>query len=211
MTVPDADHGLVEALFEDRDRIGRDLHDLVIQRLFAIGLSLDSTARQAPPEIADKLARAIDDIDTTIKDIRHTIFELSSPRAGLDLRHQLVRVVEEAAATLGFRPKLSISGPLVSVADAALAAHVVAVIREALSNAARHAAATSIEVDVRAGDGITVRVVDDGRGIPPDLVTMGGLQNLRERAEGLGGTFDVASSEGRTTLTWHSPGATVEA
>jgi len=199
------DHAKV-ALFEDRDRIGRDLHDLVIQRLFAIGLSLDNTGRMIQERpTADRVSRAVDDIDLTIKDIRRTIFQLSAPADSQDLRATLARVVDEAAPTLGFRAALTINGPVASVADPELADNVVAVLREALSNAGRHARATAVDVHIAAGDELLLQVRDDGCGLPEELVHRGGLHNLRERAEKLGGTFTVASSEEGTSISWSVP------
>jgi signal transduction histidine kinase len=199
------DHAKV-ALFEDRERIGRDLHDLVIQRLFAIGLTLDNTGRmtQEPPT-ADRISQAVDDIDLTIKDIRRSIFQLSAPADSQDLRATLARVVDEAAPTLGFRAALTIDGPVASVVDGAISDNVVAVLREALSNAGRHARATAVDVHIAAGDEILLQVRDNGCGLPAELVHRGGLQNLRERAEKLGGTFTVSSSDEGTSVRWAVP------
>lgn len=193
-------------LFEDRDRIGRDLHDLVIQRLFAIGLTLDNTARQAgSPEVGEKLTRAVDEIDATIKDIRRTIFELSAPAESADLRARLIRIVEEAAIILGFRPALSVSGPLASIVDESISTSLVAVLREALSNSARHGRPTAVDILLAVTDTVTLAVADNGCGIPVGKVPMGGLNNMRERAERLGGAFTVSSTEQGTTLTWSVP------
>ena len=199
------DHAKV-ALFEDRDRIGRDLHDLVIQRLFAIGLSLDNTGRMIQEQpTADRVSRAVDDIDLTIKNIRRTIFQLSAPADSQDLRATLARVVDEATPTLGFRAALTINGPVASVADPALSDNVVAALREALSNAGRHARATAVDVHIAAGDELLLEVRDNGCGLPAELVHRGGLQNLRERAEKLGGTFTVLSSDEGTSVCWSVP------
>jgi len=193
-------------LFEDRDRIGRDLHDLVIQRLFAIGLTLDSTARASgDPELGGRLASAVDEIDATIKDIRRTIFELSAPRESADLRARVVRLVEESVVTLGYRPTLTISGPVSSLIDERTCTALLAVLRESLSNVARHAGATAVEVLLVVTDRVLLSVTDDGTGIPPELVAMGGVQNMRERAEQLGGTFALTSQGEGTTLTWTAP------
>ena len=199
------DHAKV-VLFEDRDRIGRDLHDLVIQRLFAIGLSLDNTGRivEQPPA-AERISQAVDDIDATIKDIRRTIFQLSAPTDSQDLRATLARLVDEAAPTLGYRAALTMTGPVASVIDGAVSDNIVAVLREALSNAARHAKATAVEVHIAAGDEIRLEVRDNGCGLPEELVHRGGLHNLRERAEQLGGTFTVSSSDEGTSVCWSVP------
>ena len=199
------DHAKV-VLFEDRDRIGRDLHDLVIQRLFAIGLSLDNTSRMAEQTpTSERISQAVDDIDATIKDIRRSIFQLSAPSDSQDLRATMARVVDEAAPTLGFRAALTINGPVASVVDPDISDNVVAVLRETLSNAARHARATAVDVHIEAGDDLLLEVRDNGCGLPPELVHRGGLQNLRERAEQLGGSFTVSSSAEGTSISWSVP------
>lgn len=195
------------AVFEDRDRIGRDLHDLVIQRLFAIGLTLENAARMAVrPEVADRVSTAVDDIDATIKEIRRSIFELGSERGSLvALRSEIAKVVEEQTVLLGFRPGLVTDGPLDSAVPQEIRPHLLAVLREGLSNAARHAKATVVEVVVQAGADVVLTVVDDGRGIPPDVETSG-IRNMQERAEELGGTCEVSPRpEGGTVLRWVVP------
>jgi len=193
-------------LFEDRDRIGRDLHDLVIQRLFAVGLGLQSSARTAAdPELASRLEGAVDDLDGTIKDIRRTIFALGSLDVSADVQTEIERIVDRAAATMKFRPTLRIEGPLRSVVRAEVAPDLLAVLGEALSNASRHAQASSVEVLVSAGDHIAVRVTDDGKGME-EVVLESGLGNMRERAHKHGGTFEVRSATGTgTTVIWSVP------
>jgi signal transduction histidine kinase len=195
------------AVFEDRDRIGRDLHDLVIQRLFAVGLTLENTARLATrPEVVQRLSGAIDDLDATIKDIRHSIFDLGTGRgAATDLRAALGRVLEEEAVVLGFRPRFTTEGPVDSAVSAEIRPHLLAVLREALSNAARHAQATSVEVRCQVGTDVVLMVTDDGRGIEQTVPT-GGIRNMRERAETLGGSFEIARhSPAGTRVTWTVP------
>ncbi len=194
------------ALFEDRDRIGRDLHDLVIQRLFAIGLSLQSTGSMVDrPEARGRLDTAVDDLDATIKDIRRSIFALGSTDDAADIQAEVTRLCERATATLKFRPVLRFEGPVRALVSAEVAPELLAVLAEALSNAAKHAAAGSVTVIVSATDEVRLTVVDDGRGLPPD-VTESGLSNMRLRAERLGGTFGVESRPGGgTTLTWAVP------
>jgi signal transduction histidine kinase len=193
-------------LFEDRDRIGRDLHDLVIQRLFAVGLGLQSSARLATdPELAGRLERAVDDLDGTIKDIRRTIFALGALDTSADVQSEIERIVDRAGATMKLRPTLRIEGPVRSVVGMPVAPDLLAVLGEALSNASRHAHASSVEVVVSAGDQITLEVRDDGKGMA-GKVRESGLGNMRERAHKHGGTFEVRSGSGTgTTVIWRVP------
>jgi signal transduction histidine kinase len=195
------------AVLEDRDRIGRDLHDLVIQRLFAIGLGLQSTSRLVGhDEAARRLEGAVDDLDATIKDIRRSIFALGAVGESADIQAEVTRMVDRAAGTLKFRPTLAFEGPVRTLVGPALAPDLLAVLAEALSNAARHAQANAVDVLLVAGaDGVVLTVNDNGRGIPGDVVE-GGLSNMRQRAERLGGRCEVASSPDRgTTLRWSAP------
>jgi signal transduction histidine kinase len=194
------------AVFEDRDRIGRDLHDLVIQRLFAIGLGLENTSRMiVKPDVSERVARAVDDIDATIKDIRRTIFALSVAHESRDIRRAVNEVVERAAEVLKFTPTLQFFGPVNAAVDDTVAPHLLAVLGEALSNVSRHAGAEKVEVVLETGDMVTLTVCDDGSGIPPDAVRSG-LNNMLERAERLGGSCHVESEAGQgTTLRWQVP------
>lgn len=194
------------ALLEDRDRIGRDLHDLVIQRLFAVGLGLQSTGRLSDrPEVSKRLDQAVDDIDATIKDIRRTIFALGAAENATDVQAEVTRLVDRAAATLKFRPELVFEGPVRTLVSADLVPDLLAVLGEALSNAGRHAFATSGSVRLTAGDEIVLTVIDDGKGMPAGVVESG-LANIRQRAEQRGGSFVVESGEGRgTALRWTVP------
>ncbi len=193
-------------LFEDRDRIGRDLHDLVIQRLFAVGLSLQSTARATgSAELTDKLDAAVDDLDTTIRDIRRTIFALGSAENASDIQAEVARMVDRAAGTLKFRPALRFEGPVRTRVGTDVAPDVLAVLTEALSNAARHARATSVSVELAAVDGVRLTVADNGRGIPED-VPQSGLSNMRQRAERRDGHCTITSLPGQgTTVEWWVP------
>ncbi|WP_369148562.1 GAF domain-containing sensor histidine kinase [Streptomyces sp. R44] len=200
------------SLLEDRDRIARDLHDLAIQRLFATGMTLQSARRFVEhPEAVDRLTRAIDDLDATIKIIRSTIFGLrehDTSGTAPKLRNRVVKAVDEAAAMLGFAPALRMEGLLDTDVPAEAAEEVLAVIGEALTNVARHARARRAEVSVVAGDGVLeVTVRDDGIGIPPDG-SRSGLRNLLARAELLGGTLSVRArvepGDG-TVLEWRIP------
>lgn len=193
-------------LFEDRDRIARDLHDLVIQRLFAVGLGLESVGRRAAdPELSTRLERAVDDLDGTIKDIRRTIFALGSLDSSTDVQTEIERIVDRAAGTLKFRPTLRIEGPVRSAIREEVAPDLLAVLGEALSNASRHAQASSVDVHVIADDHVTVCVEDDGRGLDEDLLESG-LGNMRQRAAKHGGSFEVTSRSGQgTTVRWSVP------
>jgi signal transduction histidine kinase len=193
-------------VLEDRERIARDLHDVVIQRLFATGMELQSTVpHTSRPEVAKRINNAVDALDATIRDIRRSIFELRTPQ-GASLRTELRDTVEAAAGVLGFRPVLDTSGPVDSAVPEDIVPEILAVLREALANVARHAKATAVRVSVRATDGqVAVIVQDDGIGIDPALAR-GGLVNLRDRAGDLGGTFEVRRDEGGgTVIDWRVP------
>jgi signal transduction histidine kinase len=194
-------------VFEDRDRIGRDLHDLVIQRLFAIGLGLENTARMLADraDLADRVSGAVDDLDATIKDIRRSIFALSAAEDTSDVRRMVLDVVEGAERTLKFRPSVRFVGPVSTVVGPSVAAHLGGVLREALSNVARHADAHRVEILLETGEDIALTVRDDGRGVPEGAVHSG-LLNMRERAEQLGGTCVVESSpDAGTAVVWRVP------
>ncbi|MEV5902227.1 GAF domain-containing sensor histidine kinase [Streptomyces sp. NPDC052127] len=197
------------AVLTDRDRIARDLHDLAIQRLFATGMTLQSAGRFIEhPEAAERVARAVDDLDETIKIIRSTIFGLRT-REGADgtgLRARAMRVVGEAVPVLAFAPSVRMEGLLDTDVPKEVADHVVAVLSEALTNIARHARADRAEV-VLTTDGREVRlsITDNGVGIPPDG-RRSGLRNMAERAEQLGGRLELAkASGGGTSLMWRAP------
>jgi signal transduction histidine kinase len=192
-------------LLEDRDRIARDMHDHVIQRLFATGLSLQSSGRLVGEPVArERIEAAVDEVDAVIKDIRHTIFALHRAPGSRTLGSEVSAVCEAAVVTLGFAPSLTIRGSLADVSDQ-VAADLIAVVREGLSNAARHAKATEVAVVVEAGDALRVVVRDNGRGIPREA-RRSGLDNLARRAATRGGSFDLAPGEGGgTVLVWTVP------
>ncbi|MFH7597895.1 GAF domain-containing sensor histidine kinase [Streptomyces racemochromogenes] len=197
------------ALLEERDRIARDLHDLAIQRLFATGMTLQSAARLVEHEgAAERVGRAVDDLDETIKIIRSTIFGLRTrDREGEPgLRARAARAVGDAAPSLGHPPILSMEGLLDTDVPPQIADHVVAVLGELLSNAARHARATRVAVALKAGQGeIVLTVSDNGVGIPAQG-RRSGLRNLDERARAVGGTFTVGTpDEGGSRLVWRAP------
>ena len=198
------------SVFEDRDRIARDLHDLVIQRLYATGMSLEGTMTMITKrEVADRVRNAVDAMDDTIRDIRATIFALqsrgraSAPR----LRAEIVALADEMAGMLGFAPALRLGSGLDSRASGKLSEQVIAVLREALSNTARHASATRVDVTVDTDDAgvLTVLVRDNGRGIG-ETSRRSGLANLANRAEQLGGKLRASPADGGgTELVWKVP------
>jgi len=193
-------------VLEDRERIARDLHDVVIQRLFATGMQLQAIAPSSlRPEAAKRVSAAVDDLDATIRDIRRSIFELRAP-VGVSLRSQLGEAIDAGADALGFRPFLDVSGPVDSAVPDDIAPQVLAVVREALSNAARHAEASTVRVSVRVADGqLCVSIEDDGVGIDPSRAR-GGVVNMGERAHDLGGTFEAGPGEaGGTVVLWRVP------
>ena len=196
------------ALFEDRDRIARDLHDLVIQRLFATGMSLQGTvALLGNPEAASRVEKAIDALDETIRDIRSAIFSLQSRNEAepAPLRTRILGVVEEMTDSLGFAPALRLAGPLDSQVPGAIAGQMLAALREALANVAKHAKATRVDVAVETGTDLVLTVRDDGVGLAA-ATRRSGLANLAERAAELGGTLRAATAEGGgTELEWRVP------
>jgi signal transduction histidine kinase len=198
------------AVVEDRDRIARDLHDTVIQRLFATGLTLQAMVRLASPQVATRIQDAIDDLDDTIRQIRTTIFALEGPTTAGGLRDRLVDLISEMTSVLGFAPSINFAGAIDSQVDGETGEQLLVTLREALSNAARHAAATNVQISVVVDKGgLTLRVTDNGRGIPDvgDRPSGGrGLVNMQRRAEALGGSFvAVPGPGGGTILTWRTP------
>ncbi len=195
-------------VFADRDRIARDLHDHVIQRLFATGLQLQSTARRSTDAaVQDRIGQAISELDTTVREIRTAIFDLhTSGGGGADsLRRRILDTALEAAAGSGVSPSVRTSGAVDALVPAEIGVHVDAVVREAISNALRHGHASTVTVTVEAGDELLVEVVDDGTGIDP-TAARSGLHNLEERAAQCGGELAVAALPSRgTRLSWRVP------
>ena len=195
------------AVLEDRDRIGRDLHDLVIQRLFAIGLTLDNVSRMPgqPASVTSRVSGAVDDIDATIKDIRHSIFELSAASLPGELRAELGAALAMVTPALGFRPRLLTQGPVESAVSDELRLQLLAVLRELLSNVVRHARASATTVVLSAGEEVVLTVSDDGVGFTPGGHESG-LRNMRERAVAAGGTCEVSpGADGGTVVRWRVP------
>jgi signal transduction histidine kinase len=196
------------AVLEDRERIARDLHDTVIQRLFATGLGLQAVTHvTAKPEVADRIQQAVDDLDTTIRDIRGVIFALQAHERGeQSLRVRVLSLLTEMKPPLGFEPRAHFDGPVDSAIDDVLAGDLLAVLRELLSNVAHHAGATSADIYLLAGSEIILRVEDDGRGPGPARVGGRGLKNLEARARVHGGSFALVPKEWRGSLAeWRVP------
>ena len=197
-------------LLEDRDRIARDLHDHVIQQLFAIGLSLEGLAAAvgSNPDVAAKLHERVADIDRTIRQIRTSIFELRGPLGGgpQGFRSRIIEISNEVTPALGFAPDVAFSGPVDLVLTGTLCDDVAACVREALSNVAKHAGATSASVDITVvGNEVSVGVSDNGAGIG-DVARASGTANLKTRAEQRNGSFDLfARPSGGTQLLWKVP------
>ena len=205
-------------LLEDRERIAMDLHDSVIQQLFAIGLSLEATSRRVhDPETAQRIHMSVEDLDATIKRIRSTIFELAaSATLSLGPRDRLMALVDELQDSFPARPRLVFDGPVDLAVDDERAGDLVTVAREMLSNVARHAQASHVEVTVIVDDDIiAVEVVDDGVGLERASRTQGaglGLKNLAARAGRTGGSFTIGDGpKGGTIARWEVPRTTTGA
>ncbi|MDF6043544.1 GAF domain-containing protein [Streptomyces sp. JH14] len=206
------------AVYEDRDRIARDLHDLVIQRLFATGMMLESAQRRSDvPEVQTGVGRAVDELDVTIQEIRTAIFALQPEpaEAPSGLRTRVLREINMAAVPLGFKPSHRFLGPVDSLVGERTGKNLIAALREALSNAFRHAEASLIDVVVDATaalpdgrDAVRLSVADDGVGIPEGS-RRSGLRNLARRAESLGGASwfgpGIGEGGGGTTVVWEAP------
>jgi signal transduction histidine kinase len=196
------------SVLDDRDRIARDLHDRVIQRIFAVGMTLQGVARMPDPSQASgRIEKAVDELDATIAEIRSTIFELGESSVPGGLRQSIARLCDQMAPTLGARPVLSFRGPIDNTIPKQTADHILAVLREALTNAGKYADATVYRVILRVDDDIVLEVADNGIGFDVAEVTAGlGLVNLKNRAEKLNGYLQVISRAGEgTSLIWSVP------
>ena len=187
-------------VIEERERIGKELHDGVIQSLFAVGMSLQGLASStADAEVARRLEAAVEDVDGAIRDLRNYIFGL---RPGILADRQLDQALKEMASEFGSRTGVvtvvDVDGEVASLL-ASRAGDVVQLAREALSNVSRHAEATTCRISLRRGEGsVVLEIDDDGRGFDTETTSWGmGLRNLRERAESLGGVLEVESTPGR--------------
>jgi signal transduction histidine kinase len=199
------------ALVEDRERIARDLHDTVIQRLFATGMSLQGCIRlieSDAPAAVERVEGAVDDLDLTVKHIRTAIFGLEEARINEHgLRERILSLVHEAAGPLGFDPRVLLDGPIDTSVSDRVGNELLATLREALSNVARHARATRVDVEVVTDGELILRVIDDGVGPPGATTPRGkGLDNMTARAVALGGEIDIgAAPGGGTALEWRVP------
>lgn len=195
-------------VLQDRERIARDLHDLVIQRLYATGMSLQGALPLiVRPEVVERVNRAVDAMDDTIKEIRSAIFALQARHDVKEpaTREQILAIIDEMTGPLGFAPSLRLVGDLGARVPAETAAQMLTALREALSNAARHAGASRVDVTVEAGDSLVLVVRDDGRGMAGST-RRSGLDNLSRRAEQLGGVMKVGpADDGGTDLCWQVP------
>lgn len=195
------------ALLEDRERIARDLHDKVIQRLFASGMALQTALPLTErSEVASRIAQTIEDLDETIREIRYTIFALERP-SHRGVRIDIFAQVDGAREALGFSPDLKLDGPIDVVVTPEVAEHLLATLQEALANVAKHARASKVDVLVRADSSLYLRVEDDGVGLPDRVDGKNGLDNMEQRATSLGGTFTARRTKrrGGTTVEWQVP------
>lgn len=201
------------AVAEDRGRISRDLHDIVIQRLFAIGMTLDQTARTSQdPQTVDSVTAAVDGIDETIADLRRTIAGLERDDAdGVDLTALLSRMAADAGELMGVQPEVTFSGPIATHLSGTIREHVIAVAGEMLSNIVQHSGAEHVSMDVSVDHDVVLTVTDDGHGMElgDDRQGGNGMRNMKRRAELLGGRCEAVSSTGHgTTMTWRVPSGT---
>ncbi|HET7523759.1 MAG TPA: PAS domain S-box protein [Acidimicrobiales bacterium] len=196
-------------IVSEHERIARDLHDTVIQRLFAVGMSLQGSTRLAQGAAADRIEEAVDAIDQVIREIRQTIFELNNPAAGSGggIRGQMIDLAVESAGQLGFQPRVAFRGDVDRGISVEIASQMLTVAREGLSNVARHARASSVDIVLSAENGqVSLSVMDDGVGLPDGPTAGQGLGNLRSRAEQFGGSFRVANRRPNgTILEWAVP------
>lgn len=201
------------AVYQDRDRIARDLHDLVIQRLFATGMSLQGTTRlpELPDVAIERIGRAVDELDETIKEIRQTIFALHEPVEGPNstLRGRIMRETAQSSASLGFEPAVRFVGPIDTGVPDAVGEQLIAALREVLTNAAKHAEASSVEVVVALEESdVVLRATDDGIGLPVNVGgRRSGMANIAARAKELGGDCraERVSDSGGTRVVWWVP------
>jgi signal transduction histidine kinase len=193
------------AVLQDRERIARELHDKVIQRLFAAGMTLQTTLPIARSEVASHITQAVEEIDETIRDIRRTIFALET-RTRRGVRVDIFAHVDAAREVLGFTPELRLEGPIDTAVPETTADHLLATLFEALSNVAQHAGASKVDVAVEAGEELRLEVADDGAGLPDRIEPGQGLRNMERRALELGGDASVRPGKGAgTVVEWRVP------
>jgi len=201
------EHARQLTIVAERERIAHDLHDHVIQRLFATGMDLQGTvARARSPEVVDRLNRTLDDLQTIIEEIRTTIFQLKSPvENDGGFRHRIQRVVSDLTEGRDIVTTVRMHGPMTAI-DGELAEHAEAVTAEALSNAVRHSGASRMTVEISVADMLTLDIIDNGCGMPIDNPRRSGLANMSYRAEQVGGRCEIFNQpEGGTRLHWTAP------
>lgn len=193
-------------LIEEDERIARDLHDTIVQRAFAVGMSLEAVRRLASGPVLERIDAAVKGLDDMIRDLRNAIFRLSHPLESGTLRAQLATLADELAGQLGFAPRVAFSGPIDEQTRGEVASELLQVCREALSNVARHARASEVHVSVVVDDGwVTLAVSDDGTGVSDVPKAGSGLANMADRAQRLGGSFKIARADpSGTVLTWRA-------
>lgn len=182
------------SLADERERIARDLHDTVLQRLFGLGLELQAVSIRAESALGERLTEFVDDIDTIIKEIRTAVFTLGSARRDGSLGQELNTVVSQAKRVLGFTPRLRLEGAVETATTTEIRTELIASLREALANVGRHSGGTEAEIEVTTtADDVVLRVLDNGRGVPEGFDTSAGngLRNMRERARRLGGDCEL--------------------
>ena len=200
--------GELLALAHERERIARDLHDTVLQRLFGLGLELQALAINAGDGLSGRVEDAVDEIDLIIREIRTAVFTLGAAGRSGSLGQELSTVVSQAKRVLGYTPRLRLDGPVETATTTEIQVELLASLREALTNVGRHAHATETEIEVEAGDIVVLRVLDNGKGVPEsfDVTSGNGLRNMAERARLLGGGCTVSPrAEQGTELRWWVP------
>jgi signal transduction histidine kinase len=201
------EHARDLTILADRERIAHDLHDHVIQRLFAAGIDIQGTiARSRSPEVTSRLSRTVDNLQSVIDEIRTAIFNLHTP-AGAEntLRQRIQLALAELTENSDLATTLRVVGPMTTV-GAELAGHAEAVVTEAVSNTVRHAGATTLTVEVTVADELAIEIVDDGRGIPATTDRRSGLANIVKRAEQASGRCQFETPpEGGTRIRWSAP------
>lgn len=191
----------------ERDRIARDLHDLVIQRVFGAGMCLSSMLPAVNTETGTRLHEVVAELDSVISDIPTTIFDLQAdPVSSEGVRATVLKLASDAGERLAFHPRVSFEGPIDTMVDPDAAEQLSAVLRESLSNVIRHASASSVAIEVAAGAHLVLVVSDDGTGLESGHAPGFGLHNMASRGLSLGGAFDVrAGAAGGTVVEWRIP------
>jgi PAS domain S-box-containing protein len=193
------------ALLDERERIGRDLHDVVLQHLYGVGLSVQATAIRADADVTHRLEQVVDEIDRIISEVRTIVFTLGTATGRGPFGQELADVIAQSSRVLGFAPAVRLEGPVESVLGDDIRSELVTTMREALGNVARHARATQAQVRIGLHDGqVTMSVVDNGVGPPAPTGRSGGhgLPNLRARAESLGGRCELRAAQGGGAELW---------